>query len=176
MERIQLWLWLIDSSKYHIFLLAKIDDVVNIADLFFREVLHLYGVPKSIVSDRDAKFLSHFWKTFWRKLGTKLLFGTKCHLQTVGQTKVVNRTLSPFLRAILSKTLKSGDTCLHIMKGRNDKKKKILHEQVRSHIEEKTTKMPSMLIKGGKWSVLSREILFGFILAKADFQASEIPN
>jgi hypothetical protein len=36
--------------------------------------------------------------------------------------------------------------------------------------------MPSMLIKGGKWSVLSREILFGFILAKADFQASKIPN
>jgi len=54
--------------------------------------------------------------------------------------------------------------------------KKKLHEQVRSHIEEKMTKMPSMLIKGGKWSVLSREILFGFILAKADFQASEIPN
>jgi len=95
--------------------------------LFFRKVLHLYGVPKSIVSDRDAKFLSHFWKTFWRKLGTKLLFDTECHLQIVGQTKVVNQTLSPFLRDVMSKNLKSWDTCLPIIKGRNDNKKK-LHE------------------------------------------------
>jgi hypothetical protein len=54
---------------------------------------------------------------------------------------------------------------------------KKLHKQVRSHIEKKTTKyVKHAIIKGEKWLDLSREILFGFILAKIDFQASESSN
>jgi len=43
---------------------------------------------------------------------------------------------------------------------------KKLHEQVRLHIEEKTTKYGS----------LNLEFLFGFILARADFQANVSPS
>jgi hypothetical protein len=72
-------------------------------------------MPRTIVSDRDAKFLSYFWKTLWCKLGTKLLFSTTCHPQTDGQTEVVNRTLSTLLRAIIRKNIKIWEECFDVL-------------------------------------------------------------
>jgi hypothetical protein len=80
--------------------------------LFFRENICLHGIPNTIVSDRDVKFLSHFWRSLWNKLRTKLLFSTTCHPQTDGQTKVVNRTLSTMLRAVLDQNLRHWEDCL----------------------------------------------------------------
>jgi transposase InsO family protein len=84
----------------------KSDNASHVADLFFIEIVHLHGVPNTIVSDRDAKFLSHFRRTLWFKLGIKLLFSTTYHPQTDGQTEVVNHTLSTMLRAVLKTNLK----------------------------------------------------------------------
>ena len=90
----------------------KSDDASHIASLFFREIVRLHGMTRTIVSDRDTKFLSYFWKTLWAKLGARLLFSTTCHPQTDGQTEVVNRTLSMLLRTMIKKNMKEWEDCL----------------------------------------------------------------
>ena len=84
----------------------KIDDASHVANLFCREILRLHEVPKRIVSDRDVKFLSYFWKTLCGKLRIKLLFSTAYHPQTNGQTEVTNCTLSALLRVLIKKNIK----------------------------------------------------------------------
>ncbi|KAA3466139.1 Transposon Ty3-I Gag-Pol polyprotein [Gossypium australe] len=100
------------SKMSHFITCTKTDDNVHISNLFFRDIVRLHGILHTIMSDHDAKFLSHLWRSLWGKLGTKLLFSTTFHPQTDGQMEVVNRVLSTLLRAIIRKNLKSWEECL----------------------------------------------------------------
>jgi len=104
------------SKMAHFIPCHKVDDASNIARLFFREVVPLHGLPKTIVSDRDAKFLSLFWRTLCSRLGKKLSFSTSCHPQTDGQTEVVNTSFSTLLRVLLKGNHKSWDKYLAYIK------------------------------------------------------------
>jgi transposase InsO family protein len=100
------------SKMVHFIPYHKRDNASHVTDLFFTEIVPLHHVPNTIVSDRNAKFLSHFWRTLWLKLGTKLLFSTTSHPQTNGRTEVVNHTLSTILQTVLKSNLKLWEECL----------------------------------------------------------------
>jgi hypothetical protein len=72
------------------------------AKLVLREVVRLHGVPSSIISDRDPRFTSGFWKALWQQLNTQLRMSTAYHPQTDGQTERANRVVEDMLRAFVN--------------------------------------------------------------------------
>ncbi|XP_057499379.1 uncharacterized protein LOC130783656 [Actinidia eriantha] len=76
-----------------------IDSVDVLERLYVREIVKLHGVPVSIVSDRDPRFVSRFWKSLQVAMGTQLFLSTAFHPQTDGQSERTIQTLEDMLRA-----------------------------------------------------------------------------
>jgi hypothetical protein len=67
------------------------------AELYIECILCLHGVPNTIISDRGAQFIVHFYEQLHTSLGTHLIHSLAYHPQTDGQTERVNQVLEDML-------------------------------------------------------------------------------
>ena len=73
--------------------------VARLAEIYIEQIVRLYGIPSSIVSDRDPRFTSKLWESLQAALGTKLRLSSAYHPQTDGQTEKTIQSLEDLLRA-----------------------------------------------------------------------------
>ncbi len=62
----------------------------------------MHGIPSSLVSDRDGRFTSQFWRSLWSTIGTRLRMGTSYHPQTSGMVERMNQTCEQVLRSLFN--------------------------------------------------------------------------
>ena len=94
-------LWVITcrlSKRMFLIPAKKTDSAEDCAVRFFEQYLRFHDLPDSIVSDRDSKFKSVFWKTLMKLHGTKIELSSAFRPQTDGQTEILNRFIEDYLR------------------------------------------------------------------------------
>jgi RNase H-like domain found in reverse transcriptase/Integrase zinc binding domain/Integrase core domain/Chromo (CHRromatin Organisation MOdifier) domain len=87
------------SKRVHFIPIKSTITAVECAEVFKDNIFKLHGMPRVIVSDRDSKFTSLFWKQFCTILGIKQVLSTPFHPQTDGQSEVANKSIETMLRA-----------------------------------------------------------------------------
>ena len=81
------------TKSAHFLAIKETDNMEKLTRIYIKEVVSRNGVPTSIISDRDARFTSHFWQSLQKALGTRLDMSTAYHPQTDGQSERMIQTL-----------------------------------------------------------------------------------
>ncbi|GKB97947.1 putative reverse transcriptase domain-containing protein [Tanacetum coccineum] len=87
------------TKSAHFLPMKKTDSMEKLTRLYLKEVVCRHGVPLSIISDRDSRFASGFWRSLQNALGTNLNMSTTYHPETDGQSERTIQTLEDMLRA-----------------------------------------------------------------------------
>ncbi|GJQ99491.1 putative reverse transcriptase domain-containing protein [Tanacetum coccineum] len=91
------------TKSAHFLPMRETDHMEKLIKLYMKEVVTRHGVPVSIISDRDGRFTSLFWKALNKALGTRLDMSTAYHSETDGQSERTIQTLEDMLRACVIK-------------------------------------------------------------------------
>ena len=102
------------TKQVHFAATTKSVTAVELADIFRHVVFREHGMPRAIVTDRDDRFMSNFWRAFFQSVGTALKFSTAYHPQTDGQSERANRTLEQCLRMYVSPRQDDWDELLDV--------------------------------------------------------------
>ena len=87
------------TKSAHFLPIQETDSMDKLARLYVKEIVARHGVPISIISDRDSRFTSNFWRSLQDALGSDLDMSTAYHPQTDGQSERTIQTLEDMLRA-----------------------------------------------------------------------------
>ncbi|GJW73428.1 putative reverse transcriptase domain-containing protein [Tanacetum coccineum] len=87
------------TKSAHFLATRKDYSMEKLARLYIDEIVTRHGVPVSIILDQDRRFISRFWQTLQKALGTRLDMGTTYHPQMDGQTLYGRKCWSPILWA-----------------------------------------------------------------------------
>nr|GEV34085.1 putative reverse transcriptase domain-containing protein [Tanacetum cinerariifolium] len=94
------------TKSAHFLPIEETDPMEKLMKLYMKEVVTRHRVPVSIISDRDGRFTSLFWKALHKALGTRLDMSTAYHPETDGQSERTIQSLEDMLRACVRKPLK----------------------------------------------------------------------
>ena len=102
-------------SKYAVFVPTKIPcGAERTTEFFFKNVVKYWGMPLSIVCDRDTRFTGRFWTTLFKLVGTELLMSSSYHPQTDGQPERINTLMEDYLRHYVTADQKNWPELLNI--------------------------------------------------------------
>jgi hypothetical protein len=88
---------------------------INIADIFMKEIFRLHGIPKMVISHRDVKFTSAFWKELFVGINTNLNCSTSYHPQMDGQTERTNQIIEDMLHMYVRAKPNKWEDYLHLV-------------------------------------------------------------
>jgi hypothetical protein len=103
------------TKAAHFIPLKTTQKTTDVVDIFLKEVARLHGIPKTIVSDRDPKFTSNFWKGLFKGFRMNLNFSTMYHPESDGQTERVNRVIEDILRMYVMDKPSRWEDYLHLV-------------------------------------------------------------
>ncbi|KAJ0534400.1 putative nucleotidyltransferase, Ribonuclease H [Helianthus annuus] len=87
------------TKSAHFLPIREKDNTSKLAEIYMREIVTRHGVPLSIISDRDGRFVSRIWQSFQEAFGSQLNLSTAFHPQTDRQSEQTIQTLEDMLRA-----------------------------------------------------------------------------
>ncbi|GJS15647.1 putative reverse transcriptase domain-containing protein [Tanacetum coccineum] len=115
------------TKSAHFLPMREDDTLEKLTRQYLKEVVSKHGVPVSIISDRDGKFTSHFWKSLHKALGTRLDMSTAYHPETDGQSLYGRKCRSPICWAEVGDSQLTGPEIIH------ETTERIV--QIKSHIQ-----------------------------------------
>nr|GFC74813.1 reverse transcriptase domain-containing protein [Tanacetum cinerariifolium] len=95
-----IWVFVDRLTKSAIFTpIRETDPMDKLARIYLKEVVTRHEIRASIISDRDPRFASNFWRSLQNALGTRLDMSTAYDRETDGQSERTIQTLKDMLRA-----------------------------------------------------------------------------
>lgn len=100
------------SRRMHFVPSNDSDRATDTAEMFFNEIIRLHGLPDAIISDRDHRFTSQFWRRLMDLCDVNVRMSSSQHPQTDGLYEVMNRIVENYLRCYCSRNQRDWDLLL----------------------------------------------------------------